>query len=310
MKTKQENRFKMYLVVVGFCEKNVDITTALPNFSINLSKLKTTCEQIHIIAEAQANDISGTTVGKNHFREKLVVLGADTSRKLVAYATLSNDQKLLKEIRYTESDLRHLSDTILANVVKLIYEGAQTHLALLANYLITSETQSALLKAIDDYMLVLPAPRVRKVSQVQATKQLAALLATGDEALVAMDVVVEIVRLTAPDFYTGYKSVRKIIETGNRKLAVKGLVTEALTGEPIPGVVISFWPDGDMLKTAATGKASLVKKSAAKGGFVVSSLPAGTYRVTLQKIGYTEQTLTVYVNNGELTTMDVKLAKV
>jgi hypothetical protein len=310
MKTKQENRFSMYLAVVDFCEKNTSVTTTLPNFSINLSKLKTTCEQIHVIVEVQAADLSGTTAGKNDSRENLVVLGADTSRKLVAYATLVKNQKLLKEIKYTESDLRHLPDTTLADVVKLIYDRAQTHLASLASYQITAETQAALLQAIDDYKLALPAPRVEKVSQVQATKQLAALFATGDEALAAMDVVVEIVRLTEPDFYAGYKSVRKIIESGSGKLSVKGLVTEVLTGDAVPGVMVSFWPDGDMLKTVATGDASLVKKTAAKGGFNVSSLPAGTYRVTLQKPGYAEQTLTVYVNDGELTTVDVQLAKV
>jgi hypothetical protein len=310
MKTKQENRFSMYLAVVDFCEKNTSVTTTLPNFSINLSKLKTTCEQIHVIVEVQAADLSGTTSGKNDSRENLVVLGADTSRKLVAYATLVKNQKLLKEIKYTESDLRHLPDTTLADVVKLIYDRAQTHLASLASYQITAETQAALLQAIDDYKLALPAPRVEKVSQVQATKQLAALFATGDEALAAMDVVVEIVRLTEPDFYAGYKSVRKIIESGSGKLSVKGLVTEVLTGDAVPGVMVSFWPDGDMLKTVATGDASLVKKTAAKGGFNVSSLPAGTYRVTLQKPGYAEQTLTVYVNDGELTTVDVQLAKV
>lgn len=310
MKTKQENRFSMYLAVADFCEKNTVITATLPNFSINLSQLKTTNEQIHVIVKTQAADISGTTVGKNNAKVNLIVLTADTSRKLVAYATLSKNQKLAKEIKYTESDLRHLPDTILAVVPKLIYERAQDHLSALAVYMVTPETQAALLQAIDDYKLVLTAPRVEKVSQVQATKQLEALFAAGDEALAAMDVVVEIVRLTEPDFYAGYKLVRKVIESGSGKLAVKGLVTETLSGEPVPGVTISFWPDGDVLKTATTGEASLVKKSAAKGGFNVSSLSAGTYRVTLQKPGYAEQTLTVFVNDGELTTVDVKLAKV
>ncbi len=310
MKTKQENRFSMYLAVVDFCEKNVVITTPLPNFSINLSKLKTTCDQIHVIAEDQAADISGATAGKNDLKENVVILGADTARKLIAFAKLSKNQKLLKEISYSESDLRHLPDTTLADVVKLIYDRAETHLPSLAEYQLTGETQAALLQAIDDYKLALASPRVEKVSRVQATKQLTVLFADGDEALANMDAVVEIVRLTQPNFYTGYKSVRKIIESGSGKLSVKGLVTEALTGEPIPGVIISFWPDGDAMKTAATGDASLVKKTAAKGGFNVSSLPAGTYRVTLQKMGYTEQTLTVYVNDGELTVVDVQLAKV
>lgn len=310
MKTKQENRFSMYLAVADFCEKHTGITATLPNFSINLSELKTTNEQIHGIVKTQAANITGTTAGKTNARENLIVLTADTSRKLVAYATLNKNQELATEIKYTESYLRHLPDTTLAVVPKLIYERAQDHLAALAVYMVTPETQAALLQAMDDYMLAMTAPRIKKVALGQAVKQLEALFAAGDEALAAMDVVVEIVRLTAPDFYAGYKLVRKIVESGSGKLAVKGLVTETLSGEPVPGVTISFWPDGDVLKTAATGEASLVKKSAPKGGFNVSSLPAGTYRVSLQKPGYAEQTLTVFVNDGELTTVDVKLAKV
>jgi hypothetical protein len=310
MNKKQENRFSMYLATVDFCEKNTDFTAPLPNFSANFTKLKTTSDRIHLIAETQAADSSGTTIGKNNYKENLIVVAADTSRKLTAFAKLSKNQKLLKEISFTESDLRHLPDTILPNTAKLIYDRAQTYLPSLADYLVTTETQAVLLQAITDYKLALASPRVEKVSQVQATKQLAELFVTGDEALANMDAVVEIVRLTQANFYTGYKSVRKIIEAGNGKLSVKGLVTDGQTGKPVKGVAISFWLDGDATKTYAADEASLVKKTANKGGFYVNWMPAGTYRITLQKAGYAEQTLTVYVNNGELTTVDVKLAKV
>lgn len=310
MNKKQENRFSMYLATVDFCENNTSVTTPLPNFSTNLTNLKTTCDQIHLIVETQAADSSGTTVDKNILKKNLVVSAADTSRKLVAFAKLTKNQKLLKEISYTESNLSHLPDAVLSDTAKLIYDRAQANLTALAPYQVTAESQTALLLAINNYKKALASPRVEKVSQTQATKQLAQLFATGDQALANMDAVVEIVRLTQANFYSGYKLARKIIETGKTKLAVKGLVTEALTGAPVPGVLISFWPDGDLMKIAATGDASLVKKTAAKGGFQVNSLPAGAYRVTLQKPGYAEQTLTVFVNEGELTTVDVQLAKV
>ncbi|MDP3435264.1 MAG: carboxypeptidase-like regulatory domain-containing protein [Bacteroidota bacterium] len=309
MNKKQENRFSMYLATVDFCEKNTDFTAPLPNFSANFENLKATSDRIHLIAETQAADTSGTTAEKNDYNENLVVVAADTSRKLMAYAKLSKNQKLLKEISFTETDLRRLPDTILPDTAQLIYDRAQTHLAPLADYMVTAETQAALLQAITDSKRTLASPRVEKVSQVQATKQLAELFVTGDEALANMDAVVEIVRLTQANFYAGYKSVRKIIEAGNRKMSVKGLVTDGQTGEPVKGVAISFWLDGDATKTYAAEEASLVKKTAKKGGFYVSSMPAGIYRVTLQKAGYAEQTLTVYVNDGELTTVDVKLTK-
>lgn len=310
MNKKQENRFSMYLATVDFCELNTDITAPLPNFSTNLTNLKTICDRIQVIVETQAADTSGTTADKNVIRENLVVVAADAARKLMAFAKLSKNQKLLKEISFTETDLRRLPDTVLPETAKLIYDRAQANLPSLATYLITAETQTSLLQAITDYRQALASPRVEKISQEQATKQLAELFVAGDEALANMDAVVEIVRLSQPNFYTGYKLARKIIETGNTKLAVKGFITEALTGAPIPGVTISFWPDGDAMKTYAAGDASLVKKTAEKGGFQVNSLPTGTYRVALQKVGYTEQTLTIFVNKGELTTVDVQLEKI
>lgn len=310
MNKKQANRFSMYLATVDFCKLNADITAPLPSFSTNLTNLKTICDQIFQIATIQAANIRGTTANKNALRETMVVLAADTARKLTAFAKLTQNQILLNEISYTESDLRHLPDTILSDTAKLIYDSAQANLASLAAYLVTVESLSVLLQSVTDFKAAMTSPRAKKVSQSQATKQLIELFVAGDEALANMDVVVEIVRLTQANFYAGYKASRKIIELGNTKLTLKGLVTEALTGASIPGVTISFWPDGDTMKTAKTGDASLVKKTAEKGRFNVSSLPAGTYRINLQKVGYAEQTLTIYVNNGELTTVNVKMDKV
>jgi hypothetical protein len=263
-----------------------------------------------VIIETQAADISGTTADKNVLKEDLIVPAADTARKLVAFAKLTNNQKLQKEISYTDSDLRRMPNAILPDTAKLIYDRAQVNLPLMVNYLVTVETQTVLLKAITDYKLVMVSPRVEKVSQVQTTKQLSELFVAGDKALANMDAVVEIVRVSQPYFYMGYKLARKVIESGNTKLTVKGLVTDAQTGDPVKGVILSFWLDGDAMKTTATGEPSLMKKTATKGGFNVNSLAAGTYKVILQKVGYAEQSQTIFVNDGELTTMNVQLTKV
>lgn len=312
MKNKQENRFSMYLTTVDFCANNVDLTAPLPNFSILFSSFQNTCDQIHLVAEAQLIDSSGSTANKTGKNKVLVALGADTARKLVAYAKLTKNQKLLKEISFTESSLSRMPDTTLAEATQLIYDRAQTHLSSLTAYLITADTQTALLQAINAYKAALSAPRLDTATLVQTTKQLAGLFKTGDEALGDMDALVEIIRTSQPIFYSGYKTARKVIDTGIGKLSVRGLVSDAQTSAPLKGVSVSFALDGDAMKAGATSEASavLVKKTAEKGGFNVTSLAAGTYRVTLKKAGYTEPTLTVYVNDGELTLVDVKLEKI
>jgi hypothetical protein len=56
-----------------------------------------------------------------------------------------------------------------------------------------------------------------------------------------------------------------------------------------------------------TAEPELVKKTAERGGFKVKSLASGTYQVTLKKVGYTDQVVTVNVNDGEMTELNVSL---
>jgi len=309
MNKKQENRFNMYLATVDFCEQSSPIMGPLPNFSDNLIKLKAINDQIFIYGGEQSRNISGTTLAKKDLRENLENLAADSARKAMAFATVTKNQVLFQEVNYTLSDLHRMPDTLLAETTTIIHSRIEANMIGMVAYQVSAATQQEFLQAITDYKASLATPRVTKVTQKVATAKLAELFKNGDEVLVEMDAVVEIIRTTQAEIYLGYKSARKMIETGNRKMAVKGLVTDVHSGEPIKGAIISFWPDGDATKTYAAGDASLVKKTGQKGGFYVSIMPAGAYRVSLRKVGYTEQTLTIYVNDGELTTVDVALAK-
>lgn len=311
MKNKQESRFSMYLTTADYCELKNEITAPLPNFSTTFSKFKTICDKIDQMAKAQMVNTTGTTANKAELKKLLIVPAVDTARKLMAYAKLTKNQQLLKEISFTESSLRRMPDTTLAQAAQLIYDRAETYLSLLAGYLVNTETQAALLGAINAYRAALSAPRIETTTQVQATQKLVELFKTGDEALADMDAVVEIIRISQPDFYTGYKAARKVVNTGVGTLAVKGLVIDSQTSAPIKGVSVSFALDGGMLKTGGIENATvMVKKTAEKGGFNVQTLVAGTYLVTLKKTGYADQTVTIYVNDGELTIVDVKLDKI
>jgi uncharacterized membrane protein len=153
-------------------------------------------------------------------------------------------------------------------------------------------------------------PGAERSEGTQITKQLATLFKTADTALENMDAAVEIVRLTEVNFYNGYKSARKVIETGGGSLSVKGLVTDAQTGSPLKGVTVSFALDGGMAKAAiATTEPEIVKKTAEKGGFNIKSLATGTYQVTLKKVGYADQVATISVNDGEMTELKISLEK-
>ena len=311
MNNKQESRFNMYLATVNFCDQDADGTAILPNFSMNLTSLKDVCQEIHLRVGEQAVGAKGVTMAKNDSREKVVMLAADTARKIMAMAKLNRNQVLLQEVNFAESDLRRMADTTLADTGSMIHGRAQDNIMWLVEFQITELTQQSFKAVIDELKSMLGTPRVEIVNQVQTTAKLAELFALGDGILADMDAVVEIIRLSLPTYYLGYQHARKVIETGTRKLAVKGLVTDAQSGEPVPGVIVSFWLNGNMSMAAATNQpADLVKKTALKGGFNIATLAPGTYRAKVQKAGYTEQTVTVYVNEGELTVVGVAMGKV
>lgn len=312
MTNGQENHLNMQLTVVKFCNDNLSIVTTLPGFSANLQIVSDSNDQIATVAEVQETGTGGVTTNKKELRLNLNALASDTARKLTAFAKLNNNLTLLGEVNYTDSDFKRFSDIEARDHAKIVYNKAEDNLAAVAEYAINATTQTALQNAIQSFTSVMTAPRLSATTKSQATKQLVKLFNKASMALDKMDAIVELVRLTDPNFYNGYKAARKIMNKGKGKLAVKGSVSDAKNGEPIKGVTVTFMPDGEPVATmqATNGEAVLSKTTADKGGFNIKSIPAGTYHVSFKKAGYIEQTMTVNVNDGELTVVDTVLEKI
>lgn len=311
MNLNQEIRFNMYLTTVDYCDANTAVIDTLPNFDISLSAFKAVCNEIHATIEEQASNTSGTTAGKAELRLNLTSLTADTARKLTAYAIQIKNKKLQKETDYSLSDLNRLADAVLCDTAKLIYDRAQAYLSNLSSYQITEATQAALIAAIDAFKLALSSPRIEIVNQTQLTRKMIELFNEGNNLLVTMDSLVEIVRQSNEIFYIGYKSARKLVKTGKRKLAVKVNVADQQTQEGIKGVIVSFYLNGEPGHTIlASDTPALVKKTGEKGGLYVRTLDTGAYQLVMNKEGYAQQTVTAYVNEGELTYVEALLEKV
>lgn len=311
MTNQQESRLSMYLTFRDFQASYTAITNPLPNYTTNSTTFVNTIPQIQAIAEQQKISKKGVTDNKNNLKETLIVMTADYARKLGVYAKFTNNATLAQEVKFSESKLRQIADTAVKDYAQIVYDRAQTNVAALATYGITAATQTTLLNDINAYNASIGKPGVSRNESGQNTKQLEALFKTADAALANMDAAVEIVRLTQVAFYNSYKNARKVIETGIGSLAVKGLVTDAVSGEPLKGVTLSFSLEGNngLAKAAKAATESVVKKTAEKGGFNIKTLPSGMYSVTIKKVGYVDQVVTVAVADGDLTELNVQLSK-
>ena len=311
MDSIQKSKLSMGMATRDYCLPNTAITTPLPNFQTNFTTVQNTIPQIQAIAELQDFDKTGIAENKGQLKTTLCVLSDDYSRKLTTFAKFTNNTLLLREVKISATELKRCADADLKTKAQELYDRAQTNLAALATYGITAATQTTLQTAITAFNTAIPKPRLGINERKQATEQLAVLFKSVDAALANMDSAVEIIRLTQPNFYNGYKNARKIIETGSNTLAVKGKVIDAINGEPLKNAIISFVLTGDatMMKTT-NGNGKLTKKTAAKGGFMVKSLAEGTYQVTISKPGYKDQIITVNISNGEMSELNIGLDKI
>lgn len=310
----QRGKLLMSMTSRDFLLPNATITTPLPNFTANFSTVQNTITQIQTVAQMQDFEKSGISDVKKQSKIILCGLAADLSRKLVTFARFTNNLVLLKEIKMSESTLKRLPDVDLKTKAQELYDRAQSNIASLASYGITAASQTALLAAITSFTASIPKPRLGIDETKQATQQLLVLFKTLDAAWENIDLAIEIVRLTQVNFYNGYKTARKVIVTGGSSIALRGMVTDAATGEPVSNACIEFWPvDGVLMAVdaakSAKAKPLVEKKTARKGGVMVKSLPEGQYQVTIKKGGYADVVTRVYITNGELCVLDVAIKK-
>ena len=133
----------------------------------------------------------------------------------------------------------------------------------------------------------------------------ARLSALGRVGTAAEGVVVEVGSITRQDVSLGAHGVSTTVTTvGVRRLEsssvalIEGLVTDAVTGAPLPDVAVRLTdaPSADATASGATGRFSLAAPS------------AGEHELTIEHLGYGGQNATLRVEAGSATRIEVRLA--
>ncbi len=311
MTNYQENKINSLETLILFCGQQEGITANLPEFNQDLGDLMNTVAEIKVVGEKQKKGLTGIAADKKQFRFRLINLGSENARKLTSYAKLKNQYTLLGIIDFTISNFNRFSDRELRDNCQIVYDAAQGIIPELNSYFINVITQSDLQAAITDFSSSMNAPRLGTTAKSQLTKQLVVLIKHAEVAETRMNSSVELIRTTNHDFYNGYQTAGKVINRGSVTLSVKGLVTETPGNNPIKGVTVTFTAVNGTAKLLnhTSGNGSLVKKTAAKGGFNIKSLEGGTYQVLFQKPGYTEITQEVNVMNGEMIVVNAAMER-
>jgi hypothetical protein len=310
MTNYQEAYEKMSQGGVVFLNANATITATLPGFAGYFTVIQTTHTQIQAASVLQEADKSGDSVAKKQLRATLIAQAIDVSRRVVAYATNVNNNALLALVDYTESDLKKASDDKLVSSCQVIRDNANANVAALATYGVTAAILTTLQTSITNFNNAKPKNRVNATDKGQATQSLETLFKTLSANWAKIDVLVEMVRTSQPNFYNEYQKVRKVIVAGNGSLPLQVKATNAKTGTPEANVKLTLTPANGQLKAAGkNGSITIVKKTAAGGGSNFKSLADGPYILEAEKPGFKNVKLMVNVVNGELTVVEIVMEK-
>ena len=301
MTTLQIQKLRMYIALRILLRANPAILAKLPNANELLTALD------NAIAEIQANDLLKKKTANeikeiiNASRASLTRDILSTSRKIQAYADYKKDKALLKDTKYTDSSLLGLSDVELVQIAKSLYGKVNLYLKELEPYELTAETQKALMNDITLYETSSPQLDAKNREQKNITAAIVENYKTADGIVASLDKQVEIVHDTEPAFYKEYRTTRKV-EVPKDVVQVVAKITDAQTGAGIPNATVT------LTQTDATAD-PIVKQSAEKGGFQIKTIPPGIYTVTVVKLGYLTQTLSIIITGDEPYDLVVKMVK-
>jgi hypothetical protein len=282
---------------------NPAILAKLPNCNEFMAALDAAIAQIQSTSEQNHYSTKGVTDNKKQLRDNLTTLTVDNSAKMQAYGRYLHDTVLLAETKFTRSALRKIPALELVDISNGLYNRIQSNIEKVTSYNLTVDSQTNYRLTIDAFTESIPQPRQSQLKSKENTLLETQAFASADDALSNIDTLVEIVKLTEPTFYAAYKNARKIVEQGTGSLQVRGTIVEASTLKPIPLATIIFRLNGQSV-------VMLKKETAAKGGFMIKSLPEGIYDVTITKVGFKPKTIAIAVRWDELINLSLELDKI
>lgn len=308
MNTEQRIKLNMLLTVRNCVTQNETVANSIPKFMENYLIMHSTTNEIQEIGKLQGANRTGVASDKNKLKKTLIALAAKNSRKIVALAAFMNSDALLKEVRYNEAQLERLAETTLIEKAMTIYSSAEANIGKLAEHGITPETQKVFMETITALNNVLKTPRSSIAEKKKSTDRLTVLFQTADNAIEMMDFAVGIVKDEQVDFVTAYKTSRKLVDTNTGNVALKAKASDITNGAPLMGVMFTFTPESARANLTG-GNGQIVKKTATKGSFQIKNMPAGTYKVLVQKPGYKDKEVSISISECERSDLNVVLEK-
>lgn len=295
MNVKNENRLNMYLVVADYLNAAPAGTIAsMPEFAETFDRFNTSLQVIQAKSELQSASRLGYRIAKTVGKEEVVYYAMHMNDCIAAYAIAIGDTVLEQQMKFTKTELLKKRDTATLDDVQFLLSKGIALQSSLGPYGVSQAEIDMLTTVIGTFQTNIPIPRNNIVKNKMLTKDIEAQFVICNGLLIRMDKLVKIVKLTNNAFFTEYFFSRKIINNHGRKLAIRGLVVDAV-GNPVSRVTVTIPTLGRETKTTD------------KGYYEFKNLPKGMQSLDFARVDYDTTNRTVGILSGKRVQLDVMM---
>ena len=275
---------------------NVDpaVLAKMPTFNPVYGEFQQVIKDLNVASELQIYSRKGYSMDKDEQKNVMAEACMNVLLCIKAYAVDKNNTVLYQEVNRPISYIKKKADTLARDYCSWILLKGNELAADLLPFGLEAADLTALQVSIDLYTLLIPKPRYQIVTRKQFTVEIKRLIALGFEKLFKMDAYVSALRYKEAAFYAAYFDNREIVDSGTRKLSLRGIILNTM-GMPVEGVKVLI------------PELKLEKLSTAKGNYEMKHVPAGVYDIEFALEGYETFKTQVAIVANERTELDVQM---
>jgi hypothetical protein len=279
---------------VGYCDLNATATASITAFGPTITVIKGKLVLINGLNQIGGGTTKGVTQDTILIREAMTNMALKCANATMAYANVTNNNTLKALVNFTKSKLDALKKEDVDDVCEGIHDATDANIAAVAAYGVTAADVTDLQTAIGLYRTATQNPRQALISKSQAIKQAKGLVKDIIDNLLTgqLDVMVNTLKSTNPEFVSGYYQAREVIDLGSTSAKVRGTVLD-VNDVPLRYVVFTLTKASDDSEVAKT-------ETDIKGKFGVSQLPMGDFNFKWELEGYkTVEERDVHIGPGK-----------
>ena len=294
MTKKNEARLNMYYAVISYCNSNPAILATVPAFQTAFTAFQSTVNEIHSVAQLEANVISGITADKSQLKNNLSAEAAHLAAKVFAFASNTNNNSLKQQVNFTPSDLKWMKDETLLVTCGNIRFAANVNVGSLADYGVTAVSIAAFQSLIDAYTAQVSSPRNAVSQRSSYSQTLTGLFKQADAALKSqLDKIALGFKTSNEDFFNTYMNNRMIILPSTSTTQIAGNITSAANNQPVEGALVQLVDD------------SVSGTTDEEGNFILKPIAIGKQSIKITKTGFADKIISsIVVKLGKTSTVD------